>query len=473
MPRPKPKSDQHAPDSAAQTSVKTEGHSGHSRTPALGVSPSRALRRELPMKGSRIRDARRLRADAAGAVVGVDSGKFKHALSIRTKGGHDSKPFEFPVTRSGFEEAVARITKLTGELPADEVLVGIEFAGTCGFTFAHYLDQLGYPVVSILPRSTKRWKDVVHRGPNKTDPLDALTIVDLAARGDFVGFPFLDPGYADLRHLTSAFTRITRERTGVATRLHWALHTVFPEFTGLAGDLLKTKAPLAILAEFPGPEAILSASRDDLLAVVKHYYRGTKGEQFSDALRRAAEGTLALPSSQGALATEVPLLAERIQLLSRQRQEVEQAMIACAATLPETEFLLSVPMVGDVTVAVFLGSIGDPQSYTSVNAVMAHAGLSLITTRSGTQNAPYRISRSGRSLLRHHLYLLAMRHLAAENGGLLRDKYDELRKRKDNHNWAQVALMRTLLRVLFAVAKNRTPFDAALLRPIASRNVVA
>src|SRR5579871_610829 len=107
--------------------------------------------------------ARRDRAQRAIAVVGVDAGKFHHVLVVRSHGGPDSKPFRFATDRPGFDQAVAYIRDQIGSgAIAGEILVGIEFAGSYGFTFAHYLNALdaGFSVVTVLPAHTKRWKEV-------------------------------------------------------------------------------------------------------------------------------------------------------------------------------------------------------------------------------------------------------------------------------------------------------------------------
>lgn len=138
---------------------------------------------------------RRARAQQALAVVGVDAGKFTHTLVIRPRGQPDSRPFSFPTTRPGFEAAVAFLCQQAPGAELAQILVGIEFAGNYGFTFAHYLAQVGVPVVSVLPAHTKRWKEVAHNQPLKTDAKDAGTITDLLAQGHFVTFPFLAPPY--------------------------------------------------------------------------------------------------------------------------------------------------------------------------------------------------------------------------------------------------------------------------------------
>ena len=135
--------------------------------------------------------ARRQRAQTALAVV--DAGKFRHALVVRVRGGADAKPVLFDTTRPGFDQTVATVRALVaaghGPDAEGEVLVGVEFAGAYGFTFAHYLHALGttggvrFGVVRVLPMHTKRWKEVTHGQPLKTDAKDAVGITDLTAQG--------------------------------------------------------------------------------------------------------------------------------------------------------------------------------------------------------------------------------------------------------------------------------------------------
>jgi transposase len=123
--------------------------------------------------------------------MGVDAGKFTHTCVLRLRGGADGRAFSIPVSRSGFETALAALRTAAPRGQLANCLVGIEFAGTYGFTLAHYLHAAGVPVVSVLPAHTKRWKEVTHGLPLKTDSKDALGIVDLTAQGHFVRFPFL------------------------------------------------------------------------------------------------------------------------------------------------------------------------------------------------------------------------------------------------------------------------------------------
>src|SRR6266699_1351428 len=221
---------------------------------------------------------KRERAQRAAACVGVDAGKFSHTLVVRPKGQADSKPFSFKTTRAGFDDAARFVSGQAGDPAPADVLVGIEFAGNYGFTFAHYLAALGFPIVSILPAHTKRWKDVAHNQPFKTDAKDAGTITDLLAQGHFATFPFLEPAYADLRYLVTARERLAWLRRGALTQLRTLLQVVFPEFEEIFPYFTK-KTPLVLLRAYPAPLDLLTAPRARVLRLLKTTSRGQLGAQ--------------------------------------------------------------------------------------------------------------------------------------------------------------------------------------------------
>ena len=399
---------------------------------------------------------RRERAQTAAAVVGVDAGKFSHMLVIRPRGQADSKPFAFPTIRPGFEAAVAFLRQLVpGAAPA-AFLVGIKFAGNYGFTFAHFLAELGFPVVSVLPAHTKRWKDVAHNQPLKTDAKDAGTITDLLAQGHFVTFPFLAPAYADLRYLVAARERLSLLRRGAMTQLRSLLQVVFPEFEAIF-PLLTKKTPVTLLRAFPTPEDLLRASKAKVLRVPHTASRGHLGAETYEELITAARATLGLPGAQCRLRQEITLVLERLALFEAQIKTLEASMVEALQAVPETPYLLSIPKIAPVTAAVFLGSIGDPRAYESSAQILRVAGLSLIERSSGILRGTRRISKRGRPLLRQAAYMFAVRSIT--KGGLFRREYAALCQRNGGQKMkAVVAVMRSGLRLLYSVARDRRMF---------------
>lgn len=407
------------------------------------------------MKPHQRQHLQRTRAQQAAAVVGVDAGKFRHALVVRRRGEPDSKPLTFATDRDGFEAAVEYITAISGGAAPSEVLVGIEFAGYYGFTLAHYLHQHGFQVVSVLPMHTKANKRIVHGMALKTDQKDAQNITDLVAQGKFTGFPFLRPVYAELRYLVSGRERLSTLRRGCISRLRTTLHIVWPEFETLFQKQLARRTPKALLRVYPGPGDFLAAPRRKVLKLLKEASRGHLGLEMYESLRREAERTLGLASAQGVLREEIVMLLDQLAFYEERMKGLEAKMAALMEPLPEARALQTIPSLTTVTAAIFLGSIGDPGTYSSSKEIVALAGLSLREHSSGVMVGRQRISKSGRPQLRQTAYMFAVRSISHD--GIYRAAYDRLLARmgKQYAKKALVALSRDALKLMFSVARDR------------------
>ena len=399
----------------------------------------------------------RQRAQEAAGVVGVDAGKFEHALAIRVPGQRDTKPFRFPATRAGFEEAVLAIDEATGSADHGDVIVGIEFAGVYGFTLAHFLDQQGFQVVSVLAAHTKKWKEVVHGGPVKSDPKDALNITDLAAQGRFVTFPFLDPVYAELRYLVSARQRLVRMINGTVNRMKSTLQVVFPEFEEVFSDFTK-KTPIALLQRYPTPQDLIDAPKRNVVRLLKEVSRGQCREDTYEQLLERARGTVALTNGGGVLQTELRLLVERLRLFRKQEEALQKAMAEALRRTPAGPHLLTIPKTGPATAAAFLGMLGDPRAYESSRQVLMMAGLNLVPNSSGIRAGTLRLSKRGKPMLRKVIFMFVMRHIR-ESDGIYRERFDHMvNVQKRPKKQAIVQLMRPALRMMFMVAREERDF---------------
>lgn len=399
---------------------------------------------------------RRNRAHAAGAIVGVDAGKFKHCLVVRAKGGIDSRPFTFSVTREGFEQAEEFILRHAGGVVPEETLVGIEFAGIYGQTLAHYLHARGFKIVSVPPAFTKAAKKIAHGRRLKTDEKDAESITALVGDGHFQEFPFLKSVYTELRQLVSARERLSKLRGGVVTRLKSTLQIIWPEFESIFDDL-EAKTAVAVLSTFPGPTEFLAAPRAKVLRVLQKASRGHLGEETYRLLREGAERTVALPGSLPALKREMDLLLKQIAFYSEQIKGLEAAMIEAMEPLPDAQAVLSIPGVAPVSAAIFLGSIGDPQAYQSSRQILAMAGLTLVEDSSGTRAGAVRISKEGRPQMRRLSFMLGL--AAIKKKGIYRKEFEGLVARMGGKKKpAVVAVGRKLLRLMYSVARSQRAY---------------
>jgi transposase len=402
------------------------------------------------------RAEKRNRAHATGAVAGVDAGKFEHGLVVRANGGIDSRPLKFPVNHEGFTQAEEFILRHANGATPNEILIGIEFAGVYGHTLAHYLHSRGFQVVSVPPAHTKAFASIAHGKRLKTDGKDAQSITMLVGDGHFQSFPFLEPAYAQLRHLVSARERQSLSRGATLTRLKSALQVTWPEFETVFKDV-KTKSAIAVLRAFPGPQELLAAPKAKVMRVLKQASRNHLREDTYDALCEGARHTIGLAGGLAALKAEIALLLDEVDFHGEQIKKIEAAMVSTMASLPEAQALMTIPGVAPVAAAIFLGSVGDPQAYESSRQVLALAGLSLTEHSSGTRKGSVHISKQGRPLLRRLSFMLALRAIRAD--GIYRTEFEAMVQRMGGKKLpAVVAVGRRLLRLMFSVARSRRTY---------------
>ncbi len=94
-------------------------------------------------------------------------------------------------------------------------------------------------------------------------------------------------------------------------------------------------------------------------------------------------------------------------MYDRQIAAVEEAMVFALRRAPEAKALMSIPKLGAVTAAVFLGSIGDPRAYESSRQALRVGGLSLVVQESGLLRGKPRLSKRGRPEMRRQAYMFA------------------------------------------------------------------
>lgn len=396
------------------------------------------------------------------AHVGVDTGKISHALVVSGVDGKRSKPLTVPVGRAGFDAADAHILRLLpSETPRAKVLVGLEFAGQYGYTFAHDLAQRGYPVVTILPAVTKRMKEIEDNSPLKTDAKDASLIARLTSEGKFVRFPLLDPTYAALRYLAMNRHRLSVEAVRYKNRLTGLLDLGWPEFLPVFKDNLMAMTPQALLARWPLPEDLLAASPRTVVRTVRVASNGQLKLDRIRALLHSARTTVGLKTGAHERRREILQILDRLALVREQMAEVELWLDAAVSECAPARALATVPEVGVVCAATIVSELGMPDDYEHPRQVLKLAGMNLIEKSSGLLRGRKRQSKRGRPLLRRQLYLLAGRWCRADRGAY-RAYYDALVARNGGlRTKAVCAVARKLVPMLLAVAQSGEPFDRA------------
>uniref|UniRef100_UPI0011A90920 transposase n=2 Tax=Paenibacillus TaxID=44249 RepID=UPI0011A90920 len=121
--------------------------------------------------------------------------------------------------------------------------------------------------------------------------------------------------------------------------------------------------------------------------------------------------------------------------------------------------LLTVPGLGVTTAAELYAEIGDVSQYSNANQLIKKAGTNPIVKQTGGGKGSYRkISKQGNDHLRYAVYL-AGKSLCMHNKDL-KPFYDRLKEKGKHERAIFVAMGNKMLKVAFAMLRDRLPFQS-------------
>ena len=306
--------------------------------------------------------------------------------------------------------------------------------------------------VGYLPgKAMKKARDMFP-GTAKTDRIDAEVIARTAmgmrrvvlpvAEGDDLG--------ASVSLLSSQLAYATRRATMARSRLHAVLLESDPSFEAAVDP--SSPWQLSVLAEL-GAAGVSSAG--------KRRYRSLCGrlgvrEAARDALWEAAVASARdgwHPDAEDALARS---LAAEIAAADAERASLERDIAGRLAGDETYRCLLTVPGVGPKT-ATALVTLVDVSLFDGDDRLASYCGLAPADSRSGTSIDSSHSSRAGNKTLKN-LLIFSCNSLVGTKNRFGR-YYDECASGGMRHNRALKAVARKRLGVIYAVMRDRVPYE--------------
>lgn len=338
-----------------------------------------------------------------GKYVGLDVHSKQTTFVVQNKKGDVLARGEFETTRSAIG-AWVKEHKL-----ASSTLVGIESCSMAPFV-ARQLVAAGLDV-QLINASEVRKK--ANRARQKTDSRDAFEICDGVRRGI----------YSSTVELPDAATQALRDK--LSSRRHFV-----------------RMACREVLA-------VKSALRK---AGLRHVYRQLSSVKAFERLLENAELDAAL----------IKTIKRHQQLWSCARKQVKAIEKELEAldeqTTKKAELLQTVPGVGPIVALTAVAYLSRPERFASAKHAASYSGLVPQMYASSDRERYGHITREGPPELRAMLVEAAQN--AARRGHPFHSQYRKL-VAKRGHKVAVVATAHRLVRVLWAMSKTQTPFEAA------------
>ena len=397
-------------------------------------------------------------------IVGVDIAKtLQWAKFIDYRGVELEKALKFKNNKNGFEDILTRIKTLCKFKKFDKIIVGMEPTGHYWKPFANYL--IGQKIITVMvnPYHTKRAKELDDNSPTKSDKKDALTIARLVRDGRYYHVYMPHDIYAELRVLSNTRISIMKRNNALKNTITAVLDEYFPEIKTVFKHPFKGKASMQIMKVCPFPGIIEKMGVEGVLVEIKKAVKKSVGIKKAQQLVNTAKESIGVTYGMESAKLKLELLIEELELLTKQLEQIEQAMETALNETGVKEIILSIPGIGVVTAAGFLGEIGDPLRFEHPRQISRMAGYNLIEDSSGKNISGTCISKRGRKNLRNILYQMA-RTIVAVNPEM-KELYKYLKTRRNNPlkgKQALIVISKKIITIVYNLIKKQTEYEAEL-----------
>jgi len=399
-------------------------------------------------------------------IVGVDvAKKVNYARFIDSQGYELCKHYRFKNDLDGITSFIGKIKHLEQKQDFERTIIGMEPSGHYWEPFAYQLKEYQLGQVFVNPYHVKCSKEMADNSPSKSDKKDALLIAKLVKDGNYFKMYLPEENYRDLRNLTRERYQQRKKLNNSKNRLTAQLDVYFPELTKVFKDPLG-KTAAYILEHYPYPQDIINLPLDELVSTIKKASRGRLGLKKALDLKQAAKESVGIKAGLCSARYRIKYCLTEIAFYKTQLISLEEQMKHYLNQTGFSRNLLSIPGVGVVTAARFLGEVGDITRFDSAEQIIKLAGLNLKTNSSGQKKGKTTITKRGRSELRSLLYQSAL-VMVCRNEQMIRC-YQHYRTRSSNplkSKQALVIIMKKLVRIIYALMTKDELYDpAAVMR---------
>jgi transposase len=353
---------------------------------------------------------KRQRISGTTLVVGVDVGNVFNAVGFMNKEGKVlSSCAKLYNSREGFEQFVEMTEGLKTKYGLKDVLIGMEPTGHYWRKLAYFAKEQGYEVRFIRTTALKHHREIDESSSAKSDRRDALTIANITREGKYIDTVIEDGAVRQLRTLAKTRERVLRYSVSAKNALHAALDDYFPELHEIFWAM-GSRSLWAILEQCPFPDDVVVMKISSLQELIARSSRKKAGAaQKAKALYQAAQKSIGLKSIGSADRFRITICLEEVKRTVLMLKDIDRQMKKVLMEMPSAPYLLSIPGIGPLSAAVFLGELGNPAYFHNARQIVKYAGYDPQESDSGSWVSRKFISKKGRWLMRKYLFFMSMR----------------------------------------------------------------
>jgi transposase len=387
--------------------------------------------------------------------VGIDPGRNVCGVAILHP-DRDSVITSFIIKNCSFSDAeklIGEATRKAKVFSAEPIFV-FEATNVFWRPLYSYLSQKGFTCHTVCAKQTKSSRSTGMR-KTKTDTIDAHHIARLFQMGESHPTAFPPHPIMNLRELTRAHTFLVDLRARIFNRIGVVLFQINPTFTE-AFSIPFCKTSLTLMREkLVHPQDLKETNIKELTTILLKASRGRLSKKKAEVILSNAQNTLSMTEAHQAFSSILSTLAEAALALDEIITSLEKEIAEGLKSVPQN--LLTIPGMGPVGCASFIGELGEPSRFHSPDQVVAWFGLDPSLRQSGNQPGTGKhISKAGTKYGRRTMWLVARSF--SHTFPPAKKRYKKLLK--SNH-WidATTQIASDLVKICYAMLRDQTEFE--------------
>lgn len=211
-------------------------------------------------------------------------------------------------------------------------------------------------------------------------------MASIADNPTFVVKPNTENVYQQLKTLSNNYIQVVKDIRIFSNRVRRGLELLFPEMNKLFNPITSNLA-LTFIRLFPHPDALMGMTRTKL----KNLVLKSTSKKISQKLALEKAETLLEMSRLSYPAIDMDdveivhtlYLVDMLEGYKREQQYLKKELINLVQKLPEFKYLVSIPGVGELSLALFIGQIGCIRRFSSPKKINAFVGIDIRRYKSG------------------------------------------------------------------------------------------
>lgn len=359
---------------------------------------------------------------------------------------------------NGFSELLKWKEKIKNEYDSD-VTVIFESTGVYHKALQTYLDEhdFKYTIISPLLSAKVRKSDI---RATKTDAKDCASIAKVFYLKELRIYSKIEEIYDDLKEKSRYYDFLVDEMKRWKIEFRRLLDIIYPGFDKLY-DSLYTDYIMALLLEYSHPEMLRKRRLDTISSFIgKHTcHKEAFCQRQAQILKEYANNCASGCSVNSYLVKQFDSVIHTLDGQISHLESTLNEIISIAKTLPNFEYLKSIPGIGENLAARILAEIGDISRFSNSSKLIAYAGIDPNIYQSGEISGLHlKISKKGNKKLRCLLYLAVTCMIKTGRQTKIVDFYQRKKQQGLKPKAALIACMNKTLRIVYSLCKNNVLF---------------